>query len=143
MSVVAKLLGDINSFLSSNNVSHETLIFLIGLKQKILEECDVKIEQNEAQDIEKILRVIGKRAFVDCFYIFKAEYNDENKDVVSLMLTYGGAKSENSARTKASIGRKIFREGLELEALRNIVGSNRVEEKTKNKALEILLKEGE
>ena len=99
--------------------------------------------QNKISDIETTLRSIGKKAFIECFYILKEEQDGENENIISCMMSHGGAKKESSARTKASIGRKIFKEGMELEALKNIISSNRVKEVTKNKALVILQKEGE
>lgn len=143
MSIEEELLGDINSFLSSNSVDQETLSFLISLKQKILEGYDMTTKQNKISDIETTLRSIGKKAFIECFYILKEEQDGENENIISCMMSRGGAKKESSARTKASIGRKIFKEGMELEALKNIISSNRVQEATKNKALVILQKEGE
>ncbi len=144
MNTAKGLLEDINTFLSTNNVDSATLDFLIDLKQKILKSCDftaMKSGQN-ITDIEKILRSIGKKAFVDCFDVFKQARDGDSLDIVSMMHKCGGAKNDNSARTKASIGKRIFKEHIELEALKNIIGSAKVDEETKDKALKILHREG-
>ena len=141
MSTEEELLGDINSFLSSNIVNKETLNFLMKLKQKILKGYDMTTKQNKISDIETTLRGIGKTAFIECFYTLKEDQDGDSGNIISCMMSHGGAKKENSARTKASIGRKIFKEGMEIEALKNIISSNRVKEAIRNKALIILQKE--
>ncbi len=143
MNASTELLGDINTFLSSNTVNNETLRFLIKLKQGILEGFDTgKTPQiKNSFNLEKMLRSIGKKAFIDCYGVFKQQKNGELENIVSLMKSCGGAKNDNSARTKASIGKKIFNMNMELEALKNIIGSKKISEETKNKALKILQEE--
>ncbi len=134
------LIGDINTFLSSNVVNNETVKFLIELKQRILEGCDEEktSKTKNSIDLEKTLRSIGKKAFVNCYNVFKQQKNGEIENIVDLIKKCGGTQKDNSVSTKASIGKKIFNANMELEALRNIIASNKVPEETKNKALKIL-----
>ncbi len=143
MNIEMELIGDINTFLSKNTVDSKMLNFLIQLKQKILDRYSEKEANGKKNitDVEKILRSIGKKAFIECYDIFKESRDNPNANIVSLMQRYGGANNEFSARTKASIGKKLFKEGLEVEALKNIIDSSKVEESIKNKALLLLRKE--
>ncbi len=141
---VVSLKEDINSFLSSHKVDVETFDFLMKMKKNLDKVYSTDSSKtNKKLDIEKTLRSIGKKAFVDCYDILKKAKKDDKWNIVHLIKKYGGAKNENSARTKVSVGKKIFNENMEKEALQNIITSKKVDEETKNRALIILQREEE
>ena len=81
-------------------------------------------------------------SFVNAYYIFKAKYSDNlTKPILNEMKMLAGAKTDASARTKSSVGLKIFRKGLQIDALRLIANSQKVEQDIALKAHEILQKE--
>ncbi len=62
-------------------------------------------------------------------------------NIILKMKECGGATTDNSARTKASVGLKIFKEGINIEALKSILNAKRVDDKTRKKAGSILERE--
>ncbi|SMB82590.1 Antitoxin Phd_YefM, type II toxin-antitoxin system [Desulfonispora thiosulfatigenes DSM 11270] len=112
------------------------VIMTIEHYQNLLEGASS--ESNEANDdsIEKLLNKIGKRIFVDYYYIFKEDNNPEEQ-----LPSGDNGFSLNSRRSRSSSARKIFREDLEIDALENIVQSSRLDDITLTKARKILSQE--
>jgi len=144
MNDISSVISRINTFISSkNNLDSETIGFLMELKDTILTSQDssflMKVQSTkQLPKIESLLRIIGKKAFIDCYECFQKKHIGEIDNIVKNMWTCGGAETDNSARTKASTGSKIFKEGLQIEALENIIGSNRVPSEVIEKAKKLL-----
>ncbi|MEQ8154488.1 MAG: DUF1413 domain-containing protein [Clostridiaceae bacterium] len=93
---------------------------------------------NEAEDLneeslEVLLNKIGKKIFIDYYYVFKKDLNPEEELPENFTL--------NSRRSRSSSARKIFKNGWEIAALNNIVQSYRLDEDTLVNARAILEKE--
>ena len=87
-----------------------------------------------------LLNRVGKGCFLDCFSDFEAASSGSGnlEDLMDVMYHRGGAETENSARTKARNGLKIFQLGLVPEALTNISQSKRLESSQIETALKLL-----
>lgn len=131
---------DKEAFIFQNNKpSH--VIMTIGHYQNIIGlKGETGIDNNgyvsseydeEGEDLEKMLNKIGKRIFIEYYYIFKGDDNPEEK-LIDEEFTL------NSRRSRSSSARKIFRDNLQISALKNIIQSSRLDEKTLAKAIEIL-----
>ncbi len=148
MNKVAELISDINDFLvEQNNVDKGTVEFLFGLKRKIIELDEQNLSNHqkkiELPVVEVLLRSLGKKAFVQCYKIFKRAASGELKDVSTAIEDCSGAKTSNSIRTKSSVGLRIFREGLHIEALKTIIAAEKVDQSIREEALKLLQKEEE
>lgn len=143
------IISDINQFIAKKHtLDIETVEFLSSIKLQLLEfqeksfEVHNKKQKTVSKEVDVLLRSIGKSTFINCYYIFKAKYLEEIKrPILEEMYSLGGAKSDGSARTKASIGLKIFKLGLNIEALDSIIKSEKVEKIIIEKAKTILIKE--
>ncbi len=146
MNNVTEILGEINDFLTTHTTDRDTTEFLMGLKRKLLELDEQAMPSRKKTTtlptVEVLLRSVGKRAFIDCYEVFKKAANGELDNIASSIKGCSGAESSNSIRTKASVGVRIFREGLETEALRAILAAGKVDENTKKKAQNFLQQEG-
>ena len=147
--IIAHIISNINQFIAKKHtLDHETIEFLSNVKLQLLELQERSFEiQNKKQkiiskEIEVLLRSIGKTTFINCYHIFKAKYLDQIKrPILEEMYSLGGAKSDGSARTKASVGLRIFKSNLNIEALNSIVKSEKVEQAVIEKAKKILMEE--
>lgn len=86
-------------------------------------------------EIETVLRRIGKENFVKYFSEFANEGNDECKKIL-----IRDGFSKNSSATIVNNSKKIFKEGKENEALRNIIASSKVSNALRAKAKTLLIK---
>jgi hypothetical protein len=80
-----------------------------------------------------VLNKIGKRIFVEHYYDFKNDHfqaDDLSEDFTT-----------NSKRTRTSRARKIFRDGLHLEALQIIIDSDKLDQWIIERAKEIYAEE--
>ncbi len=148
MNKVAELISDINDFLvEQNNVDKSTIEFLFGLKRKIIELDEQNLSNHqkkiELPAVEILLRSLGKKAFVRCYKMFKQAAIGELKDLPAAIKDCSGAKTDNSIRTKSSVGLRIFREGLQIKALKTIIAAEKVDQPIKEEALKLLQEEGE
>ena len=146
MKNISPAIFEINTFISGkNDLDDETISFLMNLKEMLLISQDnsftIEVKKKKLPEIEILLRIVGKKAFVDCYDYFKNKHIGKKNNIVKDMFICGGAKSDNSARTKASIGSKIFKKGLHIKALENIIDSNRVSDIVIEKAKNILNQE--
>ena len=146
MNIAAGILSDINNFLVTHNVDKEVVEFLLGLKLKVLELDEQKLhsrkKNTELPQVEVLLRTLGKRDFVSCYYIFRQASEGKIGNITEAIMDCSGAKKDSSRRTKASVGVRLFRLGLQTEALKSIVTAEKVDDAVKEKALEILKEEG-
>jgi hypothetical protein len=86
--------------------------------------------------MDELLKSIGMKTFIkyyDKFYLEQYSVQDIIQ-IMGLLESY----TYNSLRTKASAGKRIFREHLEREALTAIAQAEKVDESTKKEA-QILL----
>jgi hypothetical protein len=88
-------------------------------------------EEISDESLETLLNKVGKKIFIDYYSVFKEDDNPEEK-LAETSFTL------NSRRSRSSSARKIFRDGLEVAALNNIIQSSRLEDETINRAKEIL-----
>lgn len=138
-------ISQINNFISQkHSLDEETVKFLSNLKLTLMgiEDDLIKKDTKEAPEVQSLLRSVGMSSFVNAYYIFKTKHSDNlNKSILDEMKTFAGAKTDASARTKSSIGLKIFKKGLQIDALKLIENSLKVEQNIALKAHEILQKE--
>jgi hypothetical protein len=99
---------------------------------KKLSNSQHKLSSKRAETME-ILNKIGKSTFIEHYYDFKHNLTPAD-DLPEDFTT-------NSKRSRKSKARRIFREGLQLEALQIIMNSNRLDPSIINKAKEIYEKE--
>jgi hypothetical protein len=85
--------------------------------------------------LERLLRSIGKATFVKYYYSFR----DKSRDYCITNFEENYTDKAKTSRTNHA--QRIFRDGLEKEALIIIAESNRVDSKSSARAKEILLKE--
>ncbi|MBU1658641.1 EVE domain-containing protein [bacterium] len=85
--------------------------------------------------VDDYLRSVGKKCFIDYYELFR-DLNIDRQILINTLKKEG--LSPASCDTKASDGRQIFIKGLEVSALRNIIGSQRLEIKVKEKAQVLL-----
>ena len=143
---VSNILSEINQFIMVNHdLTAKTVDFLGNLKASllILEDLNFssnkKVKNHETNELDILLRSIGKATFINCYYIFKKKHNGSvNGPIFEEMYISGGAKSESSARTKASVGLKIFKLNLNIKALESIISSEKVDRDIVEKARTIL-----
>ncbi len=86
------------------------------------------------ENLETLINKVGKKIFVEYYYVFKDDANPEEalkKEKLTLA----------SRRSRSSTARKIFKEGMQIAALNNIISSARIGTTTINRAKEIIEKE--
>jgi len=86
-------------------------------------------------NLEKYIRSIGKKFFIDYYEILKESPKKPNEYYSNLIKEN---YTNNSFKTKISCSRTIFKEGLEKEALIIISKSNNIDSTTRQKALKYL-----
>lgn len=94
---------------------------------------DNESEEQSDESLETLLNKIGKKIFVDYYYVFKEDINPEERLSDNFTL--------NSRRSRSSSARKIFKNGMEIAALNNIIQSFRLDEDTLDNAKIILKNE--
>lgn len=94
---------------------------------------DSESQEQTDESLEVLLNKIGKKTFVEYYYVFKEDNNPEDKLPESFTI--------NSRRSRCSSARKIFKNGLATEALNNILQSSRLDDDTLDVAREILARE--
>lgn len=88
-------------------------------------------------DLERALNSIGKKCFVDYYYDFK---NNSNDNLLSnkLLSENKNATSLQAQKTRIYYANLIFENNLEKEALSIISSSSRLDKETIKKAKELL-----
>jgi len=74
------------------------------------------------KNIERLLNSIGKETFVKYFDAFRKQY--DTQELIKVFRKGLENWSEDSCKTKANAGRKLFYSNLEKEALVLIIESN-------------------
>lgn len=132
-----RLVLDNEAFIFQNNKPSHVLM-TIKHYQNIVESKDEQVvdiaDHADNEDLDTMLNKIGKRVFIEYYYIFKADDNPEDK-LINEEFTL------NSRRSRSSSARKIFRDGLQLSALTNIIQSPMLDEEILAKAKEVLAAE--
>jgi hypothetical protein len=85
-------------------------------------------------DLIRLINSIGKSTFVRYYHEF-ADLSLSHRDIIALLPSEYTLNSRNSRTTHA---RRIFREGLEKEALEIIAHAQGVDSDTANKTQELL-----
>lgn len=92
-------------------------------------------------DVNKKLKSIGKKIFVDFYYDFK-DINTRKEVLAKKLLNENiNAQTLDGQLIRIGFARKIFEENEQLEALKIIISSNRVDGETIKKAQQILKQE--
>lgn len=86
-------------------------------------------------DLERILNSVGKSTFVKYYYDFKDKSRDE------CIKAFDEDYTDKAKGTRTGHAQRIFRENRNIEALRIIIASNRLDFETVKKAKDILAKE--
>lgn len=86
-------------------------------------------------DLERTLNSVGKSTFVKYYYDFRDKSRDE------CIKAFDEDYTDKAKSTRTGHAQRIFRENRNIEALRIIIASNRVDFETVKKAKEILAKE--
>ncbi len=143
---VSKIVSQVNYFIANKHtLDDETIQFLSSLKLSLMELVDNstrKKNPGETTESQALLRSVGMSSFVNAYYIFKAK--SEGKiagPILDEMKKIGGAKKDTSARTKSSVGLKLFKLDLNIDALQLIANSHKVEPSIAERASEIIAKE--
>ncbi len=143
---VSRIISKVNYFIANKHtLDDETIQFLSSLKLSLMEIADNstrKKNSSELTELQTLLRSVGMSSFVNAYYIFKAK--SEGKiagPILDEMKNIGGANTDASARTKSSVGLKLFKLDLNIDALQLIANSNKVDKSIAKKADEILAKE--
>jgi hypothetical protein len=89
--------------------------------------------------LNDLLRAIGMRVFVQYFHKFRECSDQDTNQAMIALLRKNEGFTLNACRGRTSKARRIFREGLEEQALSIIAESGRVEEKFADKARALLM----
>ena len=132
--ICERLESDNEAFIFQNN-KPSLVIMTIKHYQRIAlnngEQNADTTNNADNEDLDTMLNKIGKRIFVDYYYIFKTDDSPEDK-----LIDEGFTL--NSRRSRSSSARRIFRDGLHLAALKNIIQSPKIDEETLVKAKYLL-----
>lgn len=85
--------------------------------------------------VERLLNSVGKRTFIKYYYNFKNTSRDH------CICSFEENFTDKAKSSKTGHAKSIFKNGLEKEALIIISKSDRVDDITRQKAKEILLKD--
>lgn len=85
-------------------------------------------------DLDRVFNSIGKTTFIKYYYNFK------NKSRDACIIGFEEDYTDNAKQSRTSSAQRIFREGLQKEALRIIINS-KVEDSVIDRAREILIDE--
>ena len=86
-------------------------------------------------DIIKKLNSVGKAVFVKYYYLFRNESNQTCVAAITEPYTL------NAKQSRTSSAKAIFREGMQLQALRIISQSSKVDPLTRKQASKIMIDE--
>lgn len=143
---VSRIISQVNYFIANKHtLDDETIKFLSSLKLSLVELVDSSRRKNNSDkltELQKLVRSVGMSCFVNAYYIFKAKYKEKiTGTILDEMFELGGANTDASARTKSSVGLKLFKLNLNLDALELILNSDKVDPMIAQKAKKILLEE--
>ena len=101
-----------------------------------VEELERTIKWMDKNELERSLRSIGKACFVNYYEKFSSK-ELSNNELIQLLVNEKGY-AEKASRTRVSQSRRIINAGMVVDALTNILNSNRLGDITRNKAGELL-----
>lgn len=94
------------------------------------------------EKLDRYIRTVGKRTFINCFYLFKNNYKTMNSiELGKCIPEYDSLDASNSATSlkwKASAAIGIFNNGREYDAIKLCLDSARLEEELIQRAKKIL-----
>lgn len=114
-------------------------------ERKALKSSITIVENSENEilselNIEKLLKAIGKEIYATILYPeVSKNINIKHYEISNKHLKYGRF-TENSQRSRLSKAKSIFNAGGEIEALINVLESNKVNTETKEKVYELIKK---
>lgn len=121
-------------FLFQNNRPTHVIMTIEKYEELQKKEQGAVMENVSIDSLETLLNKIGKKIFVDYYYVFKQNNNPEAAlEVEGFTIA--------SRRSRSSSARSIFKNNLQIVALNNIIVSDRVDYETIQKAKKILLSE--
>lgn len=83
-------------------------------------------------NVNRFLDIVGRTIFVKYYYVFEKMPKDDCLEMISEQYT------ESTKRKKILYAKKIFKEGLQIEVLKVIINSKKVNSHTREKASRIL-----
>ena len=83
-------------------------------------------------DLVRVLNSVGKSTFVKYYYNFRDKSRDE------CIMHFDEDFTDKAKSTRTGHAQRIFRENKHIEALTIIAGSNRVDDATRKRAMELL-----
>ena len=83
-------------------------------------------------DLVRVLNSVGKSTFVKYYYNFRDKSRDE------CILLFDEDFTDKAKSTRTGHAQRIFRVNKHIEALTIIAGSNRVDDATRKRAMELL-----
>ena len=83
-------------------------------------------------DLVRVLNSVGKSTFVKYYYNFRDKSRDE------CIMLFDEDFTDKAKSTRTGHAQRIFRENKHLEALTIIAESNRVDDATRKRAMELL-----
>ena len=86
-------------------------------------------------DLVRVLNSVGKSTFVKYYYDFRDKSRGE------CIMLFDEDFTDKAKSTRTGHAQRIFRENKQIEALTIIANSDRVDDVTRNKAMEILSQE--
>lgn len=90
------------------------------------------------ETLERYLLTIGKRTYINCFYLFQKHYNDMNNQELGKHIpeydTLSAKNSQTSLTWKASAAVGIFKNGREFEALKLCLSAKKLDNEILQKA---------
>jgi hypothetical protein len=100
------------------------------------EDSFISKYDNKIDYLKELIRTIGMSTFVKYYKLF-ANNNYSVSDIIQNMKSNENYKT-NSLKTKSSVGKRIFKEKLEKEALKIISNSNVIDNNIKEEAKKLL-----
>ncbi|WJH36868.1 hypothetical protein N6H14_14895 [Paenibacillus sp. CC-CFT747] len=122
------------------NQGRETFKYSIGIDGIILIQDDqeiIEIKDRSSLELDLVLSSIGKKFFIDYYDKLKDDKLTYKEIVDSLPSSF----KRKSKVSRVSNSKRIFRQGLQIEALKNIINSKRIDSKTRQTARGFLEKE--
>jgi len=120
----------------NNEIKIETEEENINIIDEKNNQKDNMVSGSLFMTLEDLIKTIGMKTFVQYYDKYK---NNSVQEIIQYMKKHENY-SINSIRTKASTGKRIFRENMEKSALEIISKSERVDEQIKNEAKKLLNK---
>ena len=127
-----------------SNITQEDFEYEINTFNIVKQEKNKKVQKEkinlDSDYLMRLIRTVGMSTFVKYYNCFR-DINFSDYNIIKLFEKNNEGYMESSEKTKAYVGRKIFQEGLQLDALKIISNAAKVDSITVRNAKEILEKE--